>query len=230
MLNTLAAVLNKPSGIAVCAHRGNSSEAPENTRAAYESACALGVDLVEVDVRLAKDRELVIFHDNELHRTTNGAGIIEERASDELRRLDAGSWFNPSFSGERIPTLKEALEVICPRSVALVEIKIREGYYDLAEMAESLLRVIAETPNARVILQSFHADILKEIWNLEQKIPLAFLTSDMRQGCRRRLRMWELKASTLSFARRRRKPSPRCTTVECGQRPGPWMKKKTWKK
>lgn len=97
--------------IAVIAHRGGASLAPENTLAAIRRAIKLRVDYVELDVRITKDGHLVLIHDSTLDRTTNGSGQVREMTLNELRRLDAGSKFHPKYRKEKIPTFEEALEL-----------------------------------------------------------------------------------------------------------------------
>jgi glycerophosphoryl diester phosphodiesterase len=83
--------------------------APENTMASFELALELGADVIELDVHLSRDDEVVVIHDEELERTTDGHGLVREHTLAELRRLDAGGWFAPRFAGQRIPTLDEVL-------------------------------------------------------------------------------------------------------------------------
>ncbi len=92
-------------GLRIGGHRGAAGEAPENTFAGFDLAAAAGVDYLELDVRLAADGVALVFHDDELDRTTDGAGPFADRSSGELLRLDAGTWFGREFRGERIPTL-----------------------------------------------------------------------------------------------------------------------------
>lgn len=94
------------------AHRGAAVDAPENTLAGFRRAAALGADAVEIDIRPSKDGVLVCMHDATLARTTDGAGQVDERTAADLTALDAGRWFDPSFSGERVPTLRQALELV----------------------------------------------------------------------------------------------------------------------
>ncbi|NBK24594.1 MAG: glycerophosphodiester phosphodiesterase, partial [Spirochaetia bacterium] len=77
----------------VVAHRGDSAHYPENTLHAFESAYAMGVDVIETDVHLSKDGEVVIWHDPTLDRNTNGSGMIEDHTLSELKELDAGYTF-----------------------------------------------------------------------------------------------------------------------------------------
>lgn len=110
-----------------CAHRGDVQNAPENTIAAFESAVKLGAQQIEFDVQLSKDGELVIMHDGTLDRTTDGTGAVSDLTFDELRALDAGSWFDPKFAGTRIPTLRETLDVIPETILCNVHLKNSPG-------------------------------------------------------------------------------------------------------
>ena len=91
----------------VIEHRGVSSYAPENTMSAFTRAVQLGIQWVEFDVMLAACGTPIIIHDESLDRTTNGHGNVGDYSYSYLRTLDAGSWFSPSYSGERIPSLEE---------------------------------------------------------------------------------------------------------------------------
>jgi len=91
------------------AHRGNSALCPENTLAAFRSAVRQGAGCVELDVRRTADGVPVILHDENLLRTTGDSRNVGSVCWREVRRMDAGSWFSPAFSGERIPSLAEVL-------------------------------------------------------------------------------------------------------------------------
>jgi glycerophosphoryl diester phosphodiesterase len=101
--------------IEIIAHRGYSAVAPENTLAALNRAVTYGASAVEFDVQIASCGTPVLFHDIRLGRTTNGVGPLRRRTLDQLKALDAGSWFSLDFAGERIPSLAEALERIGPQ-------------------------------------------------------------------------------------------------------------------
>ena len=94
----------------VC-HRGANRFAPENTLAAAHCAFAAGFDYVEIDLRSSADRELFVMHDALLARTTMELGLIAAQSGAVLSKLDAGSWFAPHFSSEKVPTLKAMLEL-----------------------------------------------------------------------------------------------------------------------
>src|ERR671939_679927 len=94
------------------AHRGASGHCPENTRAAFVRAIELGADMVELDCQMTRDGAVVVIHDEELDRTTNGRGRVRDHTLRELKTLDAGRWLGPEFAGEEILTLEEAIELL----------------------------------------------------------------------------------------------------------------------
>jgi len=100
--------MKKPRVVARC---GDQQNAPESTLPAFEQAIARGAHAIEFDVHLTKDGELVVHHDFYLGRTNNGKGYIGDLTLVELKALDAGSWFDARFTGEKIPTLREVLEL-----------------------------------------------------------------------------------------------------------------------
>ena len=95
----------------VVAHRGDSGRAPENSRPAIESAIDIGVDMVEVDVRLTKDSVPILIHSGRLEDTTTGRGPVTDHTWEEIRRLDAGVWKGPEFADERVLSLEEVLDL-----------------------------------------------------------------------------------------------------------------------
>ena len=105
------------------AHRGASAGYPENTLAAYRAAIESGATALEVDVRTTKDGVLVSLHDKTLDRTTDGTGSIGDRTLGELRKLDAGAWFDPKFAGQRVPTLSEVLQLCRGKIDVLLDLK-----------------------------------------------------------------------------------------------------------
>lgn len=108
----------------VIGHRGAKAYAPENTVESIKTAASLGVTWVELDVKLTRDNVPIIFHDEELDRCTNGTGLVAQTNYEDLRDLDAGSWFGDSFSNVRIPTLEEAVDAILKHDLGLnLEIK-----------------------------------------------------------------------------------------------------------
>ena len=112
-----------PPWTQVVAHRGNSGPLPENTRLAIESAIEVGVDMVEVDIRMTKDGVPVLMHGAAVDGTTSGAGLVEELPWDEIQSLDAGSWRNPRFAGRRVLSLGEVLELCRGRVPLNLDVK-----------------------------------------------------------------------------------------------------------
>lgn len=98
--------------VGIAAHRAANEFAPENTLAAMQIALNLEVDFIEMDVRQTKDGRSVLLHDGKLDRTTNGKGPVKELNFDQVRTLSAGSWFDPFFVSEKVPTLEEACRLI----------------------------------------------------------------------------------------------------------------------
>jgi glycerophosphoryl diester phosphodiesterase len=113
----------------VIGHRGASGYAPENTMVSFERALALRADAIELDVHPTSDGELIVMHDPMLDRTTNGHGLISAHTLAQIRELDAGSWFDPAFKGERVPTLHEVLEWAHGRTKVVIEIKQGPIFY-----------------------------------------------------------------------------------------------------
>ena len=108
----------------VVAHRGAVRSAPENTMPAFRNALKAGADAIELDVRLTKDEQLVVFHDWSLKRTSNGDGPVNHYTLKELQSLNVGSWFGPVLQGERPPTLDQVFESLPLNYLLNVEIKV----------------------------------------------------------------------------------------------------------
>ena len=96
----------------VVAHRGFSGKFPENTAIAFKEALALGVEMIELDVHLAIDGSLIVVHDATVDRTSDGTGRVDTLTLEEIKAMDAGSWFDPKFKGEQFLELEEALDLI----------------------------------------------------------------------------------------------------------------------
>ena len=116
-----------PSWTQIVAHRGNSGPLPENTLVAVECAISLGVDMVEVDIRLTKDGVPVLMHHDRIDATTSGTGLVTDVTWDELRTLDAGSWRGPQFADEPVRALHEILEATRGRVALNLDLKALEA-------------------------------------------------------------------------------------------------------
>jgi glycerophosphoryl diester phosphodiesterase len=142
-------------------HRGARGHAPENTFASFSRAVELGVSVVETDVHLSKDGEVVLIHDHTVDRTTDGHGFVKDMTLTELKRLDAGSWFDPRFAEQRVPALAELLAWARDRVGVAIEIKNGPIYYP--GIAEKVVRLLKEHGMERqAILISFDHLVLRE--------------------------------------------------------------------
>ena len=162
----------------IIAHRGYRAKYPENTLVAFKAALDIGVPMIELDVILTKDRYPVVVHDQTLERTTDGKGMVKDVTLDEVKKLDAGSWFHPRFAGERIPTLEEVLDLVDNRAWLNIEIKWHayeaHGPPDAIEnQVVQLVRKHKSTPF--VLISSFRPEILENIASMEDRPSLALL-------------------------------------------------------
>ena len=155
----------------IIAHKGASGVAPENTMIAFEKALDLDVDMIELDVRHTRDEEIIVFHDQTLDRTTNGTGDVHDYTLEEIRELDAGSWFDSQYSDQKVPTLKEVLDLVDGRCKVLIEIKHMDHphYHDFSQ---KLIDVIRQENNGFewCILQSYEDKYLEEAHNYDERV------------------------------------------------------------
>ncbi|ODT82077.1 MAG: glycerophosphoryl diester phosphodiesterase [Pelagibacterium sp. SCN 64-44] len=165
----------------VQAHRGASAVAPENTIAAFRAAHDQGARWVELDVALLADGTPVVIHDVTLDRTTNGKGPLGELVAADLTRLDAGSWFDPQFAGEKLSTLPQVLEALGELGLNVnVEIKQHEHHKSLAQLTETVHYCLQNRPaGVDVMISSFDAECLKAMHRLDPSYELAMLWSEL---------------------------------------------------
>lgn len=146
----------------VWGHRGAKGYRPENTMVSFEEACAQGADGIELDVHLSKDGVLMVCHDERVDRTSDGTGLIRDMTCRELKTLDFGGWFDKSYANTRIPVLKEVLDFIADKKIALnVEIKAGSIFYPGIE--EKLIQTLeGYGVKERTIISSFdHYALIK---------------------------------------------------------------------
>ena len=160
----------------IVAHRGYSSVFPENTLAAFAGALDIGVDYIELDVQLSRDGQVIVMHDDSLKRTTGVDGSPTEFTVEELAGLDAGSWFDASFAGEKIPTLEEALNLVrdteCGVYLELKDIGETEGF------VEAVLEVAEKCGmTQRCLFASFQYDYLARLKELDGNLATLYNTS-----------------------------------------------------
>lgn len=158
----------------VIGHRGASSDAPENTIAAFELALDQGADGIELDVHLSGDEQPVVIHDFTLERTTDGAGPVSGHSVRELKRLDAGGWVDRRFRGQRVQTLQEVLERFRDRARFWIELKGGSALYPgIEERVVSMVEIYDVVD--RVLVQSFDHAALARVRALNREIPVGAL-------------------------------------------------------
>ncbi|HOX27579.1 MAG TPA: glycerophosphodiester phosphodiesterase family protein [bacterium] len=151
--------------VMVIAHRGASGYAPENTMVSFKRALEMKAEMVELDVWRSKDGVLVVMHDGKPDRTTDGTGNLEEMTLEQIKKLDAGAKFKPEFSGERVPTLEEAISWAAASEIGVdIEIKgagCEEGIVEMLKKYDMTYKVI---------VTSFHHDYIAKIKKLDPAI------------------------------------------------------------
>lgn len=158
----------------VIAHRGGSDWAPENTMAAFRKSIEFGVDGIEIDVQRCNTGELVVFHDADVGRTTNGVGLVKDITYPELKRLSAGLWFDEEFRSEYVPLLSEVLELINGRVILNIEIKNTPIEYPGIE--DDLIELLESYPHRdKLIISSFDHQIIRRLHELAPDLQLALL-------------------------------------------------------
>jgi glycerophosphoryl diester phosphodiesterase len=165
------------------AHRGYSAVTPENTLPAMTAAALAGATYVEFDVRTTADGVPVVIHDRTVDRTTDGTGHIWDLTLEQVRGLDAGSWFSPAFAGVRVPLLAELLDL--PMPALLLEIKPPAD----ADQVKTIMGMVADRGLlGRTVVQSFDPEVLRLVRET---------TPDVRRGL---LRL-RFEADTVPLAR-----------------------------
>lgn len=149
-----------PQTMRIAGHRGHSAGAPENTFAAFRKAREYGGEGVtcETDLALTSDGELVLIHDETVDRTTDGHGLVRNMTYSEIANLDAGQWFDDAFAGERIPRLRDALQLA--RELGIIyqlELKI----YDSDDVIFPKLRTLIYELDCADLLQFSSFDFVQ---------------------------------------------------------------------
>ena len=171
-------------------HRGASGYAPEHTIPAYDLALDQGADYIEIDLQMTKDGVLVAMHDDTLDRTADApegvpkrfcSGPVIKRTLEQIKQCDVGSWFSPEYAGEQIPTLEEIFQRYGTSVNYYIEIKNPEA---APGMEEELLRLMEKyelikpaTQDWQVLIQSFSAESLMTIHEMNSELPLIQLFS-----------------------------------------------------
>ncbi len=170
-----------PQHLEIYAHRGGAGLAPENTLTAFHKALELDVYAMEMDLHVTRDGEIVVIHDETLDRTTDGLGSVVDLTLEEVRRWDAGAKFSQAFRGERIPTLREVIDLVKAsgntRIRLILEIKFGKGQDGKpADFEERVLAILRETGFLeRVSIVSFHHPTLAKMKSLAPSIRTGLL-------------------------------------------------------
>lgn len=164
------------------AHRGASGYAPEHTLTSYKMGEQMHGDYIEVDLQMTKDGELIAMHDETLDRTTNGTGQVKDYTLEEIKELDAGSWFNekypkkanPEYEGLKVPTLEEVFQTFGKNANYYIETKSPEVY---PGMEEKLAKLVDEygIDKDTLLVQSFSSASLIKMNEIDPSIKLVQL-------------------------------------------------------
>jgi len=161
--------------VAVTAHRAGSLRAPENTLAALAQAIAEGADYVEIDVQETLDGEVVLLHDTDLRRVVGLPMSIWEMRYEDIEDLDVGSWFEPRFSAERIPTLRAFAAAARGRIGINIELKVSRHEIDLARRVIAILRELDMLD--QIVLSSLDTNILRRVRQIDPTIGIGFIVA-----------------------------------------------------
>ncbi|MDO4258103.1 MAG: glycerophosphoryl diester phosphodiesterase [Actinomycetaceae bacterium] len=161
----------------IYAHRGACTLAPENTIAAFSKALELGARWIEFDVDVMGDGTLLVIHDDTLDRTTNGSGSYYSLGYSDLRRLDAGAWFSPTYRFERIPEAADVIAFANAHQVNLnLEIKPCYGGEKLrATLLENLLVALEALNGPQLLVSSFDHLMLANVRRERPDLDLGWL-------------------------------------------------------
>ena len=161
----------------IIAHRGASAYYPENTMVAFEKAVEMGSEMIELDIMMSKDGVPIVFHDAKLNQHTNGNSYVRNYTLKELKKLDAGSWFDSKFSDQKIPTLDEVLEFASGKIALNIEIKT-EAVSDNIENGieqKALQLVKKHGMENHVLFSSFDYRAVRRIKKFDTNMPVALL-------------------------------------------------------
>ncbi|QJD83151.1 glycerophosphodiester phosphodiesterase [Cohnella herbarum] len=171
-------VFSKEEKIVTVAHRGASGYAPESTLASYRLGIRMNADYIEIDLQETLDGELIAMHDETVNRTTNGSGRVKSLSLDEIKSLDAGSWFNEKhqiyareeYVNEKVPTLREIFEAFGKDTRYMLEVKSPE---ENPGLEEKMWALVTEFDLAdHIAVQSFSKESLLKIREWDTDVPL----------------------------------------------------------
>jgi glycerophosphoryl diester phosphodiesterase len=158
------------------AHRGDFAHAPENTLPAFSQAIQKGADGVELDAKLTADGRVIVIHDATVDRTTDGSGRVSSLTLEAIRKLDAGAWFDPKFTGTQVPLLEEVFETLGREK--LINIELTNYSTPRDGLAEKVCGLIEKHNNQKqILLSSFFASSLKIAARIMPEVPRGLLAT-----------------------------------------------------
>lgn len=160
-------------GFTIVAHRGASRIAPENTLSAMRKAIEFGADFAECDVFQTKDGELVLFHDEEMDRTTGKGGMIWDYTLAELKTMEVGSWFHEEFRGEPIPTLREVIQLVKGKIKLNIEVKVSGKDPDIAQKVVEIIQ--SEGIEQDCMVTSFEKPVILKVKEIAPQVITGFI-------------------------------------------------------
>lgn len=167
----LFGTLRSPGELAfVAGHRGDRAGAPENTLPALQAAFDHDLPFVETDVQLTADGHAVLLHDRTLDRTTDGTGPVAEVTLAELRRLDAGSWFDAKYAGTRVPLLEEFLDLMPAERGTKVMLELK-GLWATADLERVRELIYARGVESQIVFASFNLGTISNLGEVADSIP-----------------------------------------------------------
>ncbi len=156
------------------AHRGDLAHAPENTLPSFSQAIQKGADGVELDAKLTVDGHVIVIHDETVDRTTNGKGKVASFTLEDIRRLDAGTWFGAKFAGTQVPLLEEVFETVGKNR--LINIELTNYFSPRDGLVKKVCELIKRHNNAgQIIFSSFLPSNLKVAAQTLPEIPRGLL-------------------------------------------------------
>ena len=153
------------------AHRGDSVNAPENTLPAFELAIEAGATAVEMDRRCTADGHVVVLHDKSIDRSTDGTGTLADLSLEQVRRLDAGAWFDERFAGEKVPILEEVFERLVDRVPLVLHVKDAGCGIEEVVARETHRRDAVD----RVTVSSDHREVLAVMQRLAPEVATTWI-------------------------------------------------------
>lgn len=170
-------ILPPSSTPVIIAHRGAALRAPENTMASFREAYSQKADVIELDVHRTKDGHLVVMHDPRVDRTTDGTGEIRNMTLEEVKKLDAGSWFGPQFNGEKVPALEDVLDWAKGKVRVDIELKDTELYPGIEKDLIDMIR--KRNAAGDIMITSFNRKTIETVQQLAPEIKTGYLFTPM---------------------------------------------------